>query len=75
MLEGLEPEKQKFTCKVKTLSEDLEKKDAEIFLAAIADSRKWSAKGLQKALKARGVVLADTVITKHRQKLCRCYPR
>lgn len=73
MLEGLEPVKQKFSCKVKTLSEELEKKDAEILMAAIADFRKWSAKGLQTALKARGVVLADTVITRHRQKLCRCF--
>ena len=73
MLEGLEPPKQKYTCKVETLSSELEKKDVEILLAAIADSRKWSAKGLQTALKARGVIIADTVITKHRQKLCRCY--
>lgn len=73
MLEGLEPKKHSFTCKVKTISEELEKKDLEIFLAAINDSRKWSAKGLQRALKERGLVIADTVIARHRQKLCRCY--
>lgn len=73
MLEGLEPQKQNFTCKVNTISQGLEKKDLEIFLAAINDSRKWSAKGLQRALKERGIVLADTVISRHRQKLCRCY--
>ena len=73
MLEGLEPPKQKYSCKVQTLTDELDKKDVQILLDAIADSRKWSAKGLQTALKARGVVIADTVITKHRQKLCRCY--
>ncbi len=73
MLEGLEPPKPKFTCKVALLANDLDKKDAEIFQAAIADVRKWPAKSLQKALKERGVSLADTVISRHRTKLCRCY--
>ena len=73
MLEGLEPPKQKFTCKVSILLSDLDKKDAEILEAAIGDARKWPAKSLQKALKERGVSLADTVISKHRTKLCRCY--
>jgi uncharacterized protein (DUF2141 family) len=73
MLEGLEPPKQKFTCKVSILLSDLDKKDGEILQAAIDDARKWPAKSLQKALKERGVSLADTVISKHRTKLCRCY--
>jgi hypothetical protein len=73
MLEGLEPAKPTFTCKVATLYSELDKKDAEILKAAIADVRKWPAKSLQKALKERGVSLADTVISKHRTQLCRCY--
>lgn len=73
MLEGLEPPKPKFTCKIELLLTDLEKKDAEILQAAIDDVRKWPAKSLQKALKERGLSLADTVISRHRAKICRCY--
>lgn len=73
MLEGLEPPRQNFTCKVKVISEQLDKKDLSIFMDAISDHRKWPAKSLQKALKERGISLADTVIAKHRQQICRCY--
>lgn len=73
MLEGLEPPRVNFTCRVKTLNEELDKKDAQILSAALADVRKWPAKTLQKALKERGISLADTVISKHRQQLCRCF--
>lgn len=73
MLEGLEPPKVNFTCRVKTVLEELDKKDAQILVAALADVRKWPAKTLQKALKERGLSLADTIISKHRQQLCRCF--
>jgi hypothetical protein len=73
MLEGLEPAKPQFTCKVAVLYQELDKKDAEILKSAIADVRKWPAKSLQRALKERGLSLADTVIAKHRSQICRCY--
>lgn len=53
--------------------QELDKKDGEILKAAIADVRKWPAKSLQKALKERGISLADNVISKHRSQICRCY--
>jgi len=73
MLEGLEPAKPTFTCKVAIFYNELDKKDAEILKAAVDDARKWPAKSLQKALQERGLSLADTVISKHRTQLCRCY--
>jgi hypothetical protein len=73
MLEGLEPTRQKFTCKVATVRDSLDESDQEIFLGAIIDEKKWGAKTLSNALKERGVALADTVITRHRRRVCRCY--
>lgn len=74
MLEGLEPIKNRvYYCKVDLLKTELEPKDYQILLDAIADANKWSAKGLQTALKMRGLTLADTTITKHRNQTCNCY--
>ena len=73
MLEGLEPPKRNYTCRIKVLSDQLEKKDSAILLDAINSPDKWPAKTLQNALKERGIILADTVIAKHRQQLCRCF--
>ena len=48
MLEGLEPIKNRvFYCKVDLLKKELQPKDYQILLDAIADTNKWSAKGLQ----------------------------
>jgi hypothetical protein len=74
MLEGLEPAKSRvFYCKVDLMSKELEEKDYKILLQAIADTDTWTARGLQNALKLRGVTLADTTIAKHRNKTCNCY--
>lgn len=73
MLEGLEPGKQRFTCKVAVVMEQLDKKDQEILVSALVDTRKWGAKTLQKALATRGIALADTTISRHRIGACRCY--
>lgn len=74
MLEGLEPERHRlYYCKVELLRAELEPSDYEILQTALADRDKWGAKTLQKALRKRGVMLADTTITKHRQQLCACF--
>jgi hypothetical protein len=73
VLEGLEPQKQNFTCKVAIVRDSLDESDQEILLAAIIDERKWGAKTLSNALKGRGISLADTVISRHRKRACRCY--
>ena len=74
MLEGLEPiQNRVYYCKVDLMKKELEPKDYQILLEAIADSDKWSAKGLQTALRLRGLILADTTIAKHRNKTCNCF--
>lgn len=74
MLEGLEPIKNRaYYCKVDLMRKDLDEKDYQILLDAINDPDKWSAKGLQTALRVRGVILADTTIARHRNKTCNCY--
>lgn len=74
MLEGLEPPKNRiFTCKVDLLKETLEEADYKILLQAINDKNRWPAKTLQAALRERGLSLADTTISKHRQQVCACY--
>ena len=72
MLEDMKPTKRTYSCKVRTLADSLEAKDRDILLAA-ADDIAWGCKTLEKELAKRGLVLADTTIAKHRDKLCRCY--
>ena len=74
MLEGLQPENNRaYYCKVETLRNELDPKDFAILETALADDKLWSANGLSKALRKRGVVLADTTIGKHRNKQCWCF--
>lgn len=74
MLEGLTPLANRvYTCKINLIKDELEPNDYQILLDAIADSKLWSAKGLSTALKTRGVTLADTTITRHRNKVCNCF--
>ncbi len=72
MLENLEPTK-KYRCKVKSTADSLESKDSKIFLEAIADTQKWSDKGLSVALSGRGVKISNEAIGRHRRELCACY--
>lgn len=73
MLEGLKPPPNKaYYCRVSQVLAELDQADQEILDQAIADYRSWPAKTLQKALRERGLTLADTTITKHRNQLCAC---
>ena len=74
MLEGLEPLKSKAVyCKVDQMRNTLSAEDYAIFIAAVDDKDKWPAKTLTNALRQRGVSVADTTITKHRQRACACH--
>jgi len=74
MLEGLEPPKNKSVyCKVAQLREKLEETDLIILDTALEDKERWGAKTLQNALRERGLSLADTTISKHRNNTCACY--
>lgn len=66
-----QPPKKVWPCRVRSLYSELDKADAEIFDNAIGD-RAWKAESLSKALAARGVTIAGSAITRHRQKACSC---
>jgi hypothetical protein len=50
----------------------LDESDTAVLVAALADEVTWSAWGLSKVLKSRGVALGDTPIRNHRLGACRC---
>lgn len=74
MLEGLRPPENKTVyCKIDQLAQTLEESDRKIFMAAIDDRDAWGARTLSTQLRNRGVDVADTTITKHRNHGCACY--
>lgn len=76
MLEGLEPPKNKAVyCKIALTMEQLEDADKLILTNALEDVEKWGAKTLSNALRTKGLSLADTTISKHRNKTCACFRR
>lgn len=72
MLEDLTPTTRVYTCKVMVLANTLSESDRKILLDA-AESEEWGMKTLEKALAKKGLILADTTIAKHRNRLCPCY--
>ncbi len=72
MLEDLEPKKN-YRCKAKTISDNLPESDRKIFLDVLADTNKWSDKGLSVALAERGVMISNEAIGRHRKQACSCY--
>ena len=72
MLEGLSPKTKARPCATQALINSLDEKDKKILIDAINDSQIWSSSALSKALKERGIVIADHSITKHRNKICVC---
>lgn len=72
MLDGLQPPVRQFSCRVKTVVQGLESKDAKILEQAIA-SPDWGSKTLSNELKKRGLLLSDNSITNHRKKSCACF--
>lgn len=76
MLEGLEPPKNKAVyCKIALTLEQLDEADKTILTNALEDVEKWGAKTLSNALRTKGLSLADTTISKHRNKTCACFRR
>lgn len=74
MLENLEPPQNKAVyCKIDQLAAELDEADAKILMDAIDDKARWGARTLATALRQRGVSVADTTISKHRNKGCACY--
>lgn len=72
MLEDLgSPPQQSRPCAVRDLIAKLDKKDQEILREAIANPE-WTAKGLARELTARGLVISDHPLLRHRKKECSC---
>jgi hypothetical protein len=72
LLKDLTPPQRLHSCKVRTLLATMSKEDATILLNAINDHNNWPARTLQNALEARGVILSDLTIGRHRRKTCSC---
>ena len=66
MLEGLEPPKPNRKGRIEEVLETLDAKDQKILLDALNDYN-WSANGLSVALRARGVRLSSSTITRYRE--------
>lgn len=72
LLENFEPPARKFPCKIATELSKLQAADKAVLVEALADEKKWPAKTLSNALKARGIQLVDSTISRHRQGHCSC---
>jgi hypothetical protein len=72
LLSGLTPPVKKTACKVRTILEKLEPKDAEILTLALADQHLWPARTLQVALSERKLIVSDISIGRHRKGQCSC---
>jgi hypothetical protein len=72
LLSGLsKPRDSRLTCKIQQISETLSEEDRNIFRAAV-DDPDWPASTLSKALKQRGIKVADVTIARHRSGQCNC---
>jgi len=72
LLKDLTPPSRLHSCKVRTLMATMSKEDAAILLEAVNDHHNWPARTLQNALEARGVILSDLTIGRHRRGSCSC---
>lgn len=71
LLDNLEPPKKVHPCRVRELAQAMSKEDAKIFLEAVKDAN-WPIVTLAEALRARGVEISATPLTKHRKGSCSC---
>lgn len=74
MLEGLTPPKNKSeSCKVEQLLSGLSEADYGILVEALDNPALWPHATLSKAIRQRGLSLADVTIAKHRNRTCACF--
>ena len=71
MFEGMTPPKDGSKCKVGQMAAKLSDEDQQILNEALSDVR-WSTLGLTKELNARGFIIGDTALRRHRDKVCTC---
>jgi hypothetical protein len=71
MLEGMEPQVKRPSCKMRTILESLEAKDKEILIQAL-DDPKWTAASLSRELTKRGMAISEKPVMYHMRKGCSC---
>lgn len=71
MLDGLTPHRDIQPCKTGQLLLTLETSDATILADALTNGL-WTAHGLAKALRSRGITMSPDTLRAHMQKACRC---
>jgi hypothetical protein len=72
MLEDLNLPVKLYSCRVRTVREEMSKTDAVILEDAVMNPA-WPCKTLQNELLKREIKLSDTVIKNHREKRCSCW--
>jgi len=72
MLEDLTLPVKLYSCRVRTVRDEMSKTDAAILEDAVMNPA-WACKTLQNELLKRGIKLSDTVIKNHREKRCSCW--
>jgi hypothetical protein len=72
ILEGLEPPVKRWSCKTRSILENLDKADRAILELALADSEKWTNGGLARALAERGIDIKADTLAIHRRGQCSC---
>lgn len=74
MLEGLTPPKNKSeSCKVEQILSGLTEADSAILIEAIDNQILWPHATLSRALRQRGLSVADVTIANHRKRTCACF--
>jgi hypothetical protein len=71
ILDNLEPPTKKRSCGVAAIVATLDKKDAEILLAAIKNPD-WGLQSLSVELGKRGITASRSLLERHRKGLCLC---
>jgi len=74
MLEDLKPPtNRRGICRIVQISEGLDEGDTKILYKALEEKEIWAARTLATELNKRGITIADTTITRHRNKACNCF--
>jgi hypothetical protein len=72
MLEDLSLPVKLYSCRVRTVREEMSDSDGQILEDAVMNPA-WPCKTLQNELLKREIKLSDTVIKNHREKRCSCW--
>jgi hypothetical protein len=72
MLEDLRLPTKVYSCRVKTVCDEMSESDAAILVMAVMYPA-WPCKTLQNELLKREIKLSDTTIKHHREKRCSCW--